>query len=87
MVQTWQVTQRVSFPKILFSGCAPKFSDAIVELRDDLDAMLQRIRSERQIGSLVFGVGGVGMLAKVQSFTAVFAPRTYPGAVTLRRAP
>jgi hypothetical protein len=38
MIQTWQVTQRVSFPKKLFSGCAPKFSDVIVELRDDLDA-------------------------------------------------
>jgi len=28
--------------------------DAIVELRDDLDAMLQRIRSERRIRSAVF---------------------------------
>src|SRR5580700_9064822 len=36
MVQTWQVTQTVSFPKLLFSGCAPKFSDAIVELHGDI---------------------------------------------------
>jgi hypothetical protein len=66
MVQTSQVTQRVSFPKMLFSGCAPKFSDAIVELRDDLDPTLQRIRPE-QFALRFLSVRGVDMLAKARS--------------------
>ena len=50
--------QRVWFPEMigrLRSQWHQGMSlDAIVELRDDLDAMLQRIRSERRIRSAVF---------------------------------
>jgi hypothetical protein len=50
--------QRVWFPEMiekLRSQWHPDMSfDAIVELRDDLDAMLQRIRSERHIRPPVF---------------------------------
>jgi hypothetical protein len=38
--------------------------DAIVELRDDLDAMLQRIRSERRIRSAVFKCSRCGYVGE-----------------------
>jgi hypothetical protein len=38
--------------------------DAIVELRDDLDAMLQRIRSERRIRSAVFRCSRCGYVGE-----------------------
>jgi hypothetical protein len=38
--------------------------DAVVELRDDLDAMLQRIRSERRIRSAVFRCSHCGYVGE-----------------------
>jgi len=48
--------------------------DAIIDLRDDLDAMLQRIRSERHIRPLSLDARVAGMLAKARIFTSVFVP-------------
>jgi hypothetical protein len=70
--------QRVWFPEMierLRSQLHQGMSfDAIVGFRDELDATLQRIRSERQIRSAVFSVRTVGMLAKARSLTLAFAP-------------
>ena len=66
--------QRVWFPEMiekLRSQWHPDMSfDAIVELRDDLDAMLQRIRSERRIRSPVFRCPHCGHVAKARRHTS-----------------
>ena len=60
--------QRVWFPEMigrLRSEWHQGMSlDAIVELRDDLDAMLQRIRSERRIRSAVFRCSRCGYVGE-----------------------
>ena len=60
--------QRVWFPEItrqLRSQWHQGMSlDAIVELRDELDAMLQRIRSERRIRSAVFRCSRCGYVGE-----------------------
>ena len=70
--------QRVWFPEMierLRSQWHQDMSlDAIVELRDELDAMLQRIRSERRIRSASFSsVLGAGTLARARTRMSVFA--------------
>jgi hypothetical protein len=76
MVQTWQVTQTVSFPKLLFSGCAPKFSDAIVELHGDIgrDASTNSIRATHLFRRF-FGCPRVWTCWRSHgALTSVFAP-------------
>lgn len=47
---------------------------ALIELRDDLEIMLQRIRSDRHIRPAVFRcVRSAGMLALARNFTSAFA--------------
>ena len=48
--------------------------DAIINLRDNLDAMLQRIRSERLIRPPVVACPHCATLARARILTSVFAP-------------
>jgi len=68
--------QRVWFPEMieaLRSEWRHGMSfEATVELRDELDAMLQRIRSERHIRPRSLNVRSVGMLVKAHSLMSAF---------------
>jgi hypothetical protein len=60
--------QRVWFPEMIERLRSQRHQgtsfDAIVGLRDDLDATLQRIRSERHMRPPFFGVRRVGMFRR-----------------------
>ena len=68
--------QRVWFPEMVEAlrseWCHGMSFEATVQLRDQLDAMLQRIRSERHIRTPVFKCPQCGRLVKAGSLMSAF---------------